>query len=132
MSTSVSDQTPGSGRPKLPGQGHGGADAPAVEPSTVGEEVVDGHGHPSDRFYIVVALILAVLTAMEVAASYIDLGGAFLPILFVLMAIKFFMVVSFFMHLRFDNKIFRNLFYSGFVLAIVVYVAALATFQVFG
>lgn len=116
----------------VPGQGHGGVDAPAVDARTVGEEVVDGHGHPSDRFYIVIALVLALFTAMEVIASYIDLGAAFLPILFALMIAKFVLVLLFFMHLRFDNKIFGRLFYSGLILAIVVYVGALATFQVFG
>jgi cytochrome c oxidase subunit 4 len=40
-------------------------------------------------------------------------------------------VASFFMHLRFDNKIFTYLFYSGVFLAIAVYVGALATFKFF-
>ena len=41
------------------------------------------------------------------------------------MAIKFLTVVSFFMHLKFDNKMFSCLFYSGLFLAVCVYVAAL-------
>jgi cytochrome c oxidase subunit 4 len=102
-----------------------------VDPSTLGEEVVEGHGHPSDRFYVAIAIILAVFTAMEVSASYMDLGAAFLPILLVLMAAKFIMVVLFFMHLRFDNKIFGRLFWSGLILAVAVYLVALATFHVF-
>jgi len=101
------------------------------DPSTVGQEIVDAHGHPSDGFYVLIALALAVLTALEVTASYLELGAVFLPLLFVLMGIKFVMVVLFFMHLRFDNKIFGRLFWSGFFLAVAVYVAALATFQVF-
>jgi len=35
------------------------------------------------------------------------------------------------MHLKFDNKLFSYLFYSGLVLAIGVYVAFLATFHFF-
>ena len=102
-----------------------------VAPTTIGEEVVEGHGHPTDRFYVVIALILAVFTAAEVSISYMDIGAFFLPALFVLMALKFGLVVLFFMHLRFDNKIFGRLFWSGLILAVAVYVAALATFEVF-
>jgi cytochrome c oxidase subunit 4 len=35
------------------------------------------------------------------------------------------------MHLRFDNRIFTWLFYTGVFLALVVYVGALATFRFF-
>ena len=52
--------------------------------------------------------------------------------LLIMMAIKFVMVVSYFMHLKFDNKVFSWLFYTGLVLAVGVYCAALATFKFFG
>ena len=48
-----------------------------------------------------------------------------------MMVIKFVMVVSYFMHLKFDNKMFSFLFYAGLVLAIGVYAAFLATFKFF-
>ena len=47
------------------------------------------------------------------------------------MAPKFVTVVSYFMHLKFDNKIFSFMFYMGLMLAVVVYCAALATFHFF-
>ena len=47
------------------------------------------------------------------------------------MVIKFFIVVSYFMHLKFDNSIFSWMFYAGLFLAIAVYAAALATFHFF-
>ena len=49
----------------------------------------------------------------------------------IMMVIKFVMVVSYFMHLKFDNKMFSFLFYAGLVLAIGVYAAFLATFKFF-
>ena len=85
----------------------------------------------TDRGYVVVALILAAMTAAEVTLSYIDVGPLFLPALLILMALKFFIVVSFFMHLKFDNKIFTVMFYSGLGLAIFVYCLALLTFKFF-
>jgi cytochrome c oxidase subunit 4 len=35
------------------------------------------------------------------------------------------------MHLKFDNKIFSYLFYSGLILAVSVYIVALMTFRFF-
>jgi cytochrome c oxidase subunit 4 len=89
------------------------------------------HDHPKDSLYIVVALILAVLTALEVMTYYVDFGPLFLPTLLTLMAVKFLLVVLFFMHLKFDAPIFGRFFWGGLGLAVVVYVATLATFQVF-
>ena len=86
----------------------------------------------TDLGYVQVAVALAIITGLEVFASYSDwLGGAFLPILLVLMTVKFFSVVLFFMHLRFDSKIFSALFYAGLFLAVGVYVVALFTFHFF-
>ena len=41
------------------------------------------------------------------------------------------LVVLFFMHLRWDSKLFGRLFWAGAILAIAVYTGALATFQYF-
>ncbi len=89
------------------------------------------HKHPSDGKYVVVALILGAFTAAEVTITYIDIGPLFMPLLLGLMAIKFITVVLYFMHLKFDHAIFGRLFWSGLILAVGVYCAALATFHVF-
>lgn len=89
------------------------------------------HEHHSDAYYIKIALILAVITALETSTYWIDFGPFFMPALLAMMAIKFVMVVSIFMHLKFDNKIFSYMFYSGLILAILVYMAALACFRFF-
>ena len=49
-----------------------------------------------------------------------------------MMVAKFFIVVSYFMHLKFDHKLFSWAFYAGLFLAIGVYIGALATFHFFG
>ena len=92
------------------------------------EEVHEGL---SDKQYIVVALVLAAITALEVSLTYVDVGPLFLPALLILMAIKFFTVVLYFMHIKFDNKLFGWLFYTGLALAVFVYVTALFTFHFF-
>jgi cytochrome c oxidase subunit 4 len=74
---------------------------------------------------------LAAITALEVATYYVDFGRLFLPALMIMMVVKFIMVVSYFMHLKFDNKLFTWIFYAGLILAIGVYCVALATFHFF-
>ncbi|CAB4720859.1 unannotated protein [freshwater metagenome] len=105
--------------------------------STATEHIEHTEGHEaehhglSDKQYIYVALILAALTAIEVSTYYVDFGPFFMPTLFILMTVKFVTVVSYFMHLKFDNKLFTYLFYSGLLLAIAVYCGFLATFKFF-
>jgi cytochrome c oxidase subunit 4 len=87
--------------------------------------------HPSDGTYVMVALFLAILTALEVATYYVDLGRLLVPVLIVMMVVKFAVVAAWFMHLRFDSTLFRRVFVAGILLAVSVYVAALATFRFF-
>jgi cytochrome c oxidase subunit IV len=91
------------------------------------------HGaHPTDVQYMLIALFLAVLTAIEVAITYIKgLGDAAAPLLIILAAIKFSCVVAFFMHLRFDNPVVRRLFLLGITLALTVYIVVFFTLGVF-
>ena len=104
------------------------------EPTPHGEHDADSHDdHWSDLKYVQLAIALAIVTAIEVALSYMvdDLGKAFLPLLLTLMLVKFFAVVLFFMHLHFDSKLFSLMFYMGIGFAITVYVGALMTFKFF-
>jgi cytochrome c oxidase subunit 4 len=91
------------------------------------------HGaHPTEAKYVKVALILAVLTAIEVGLYYTKFSQALTnTMLLALAALKFVMVAAYFMHLKFDNKLLRRLFVTGFVLAVSVYVAYLVTLGVF-
>lgn len=108
--------------------------------TTTEHETHTDHGHSeheshdhglSDVGYVKIAIVLAVLTAIEVSTYYVDFGPLFLPTLIVLMVVKFVIVASYFMHLKFDSKVFTWMFYSGLFLAVGVYVAALATFKFF-
>ena len=85
----------------------------------------------SNAGYVRIALILAAITGLEVSTYYVDFGPFFMPSLMIMMVIKFLMVVSYFMHLKFDNRLFSWLFYAGLILAITVYVIALSTFKFF-
>ena len=89
------------------------------------------HAHPSDAEYVRIALILGAITAVEVAVYYVKSIKDFLvPILLVLAVTKFSMVALWFMHLKFDSKLFRRLFVTGIVLAILVYTIFLFSLHV--
>jgi cytochrome c oxidase subunit IV len=89
----------------------------------------DERAHPGPREYVIVAAILAVITAVEVVLFYLDIpSGALVAGLLVLSLVKFTMVVLWFMHLRFDSVLFRRLFLVGILLALSVYTIVLFTF----
>jgi cytochrome c oxidase subunit IV len=90
------------------------------------------HQHPGVGQYVEIGIFLAVITAVEVALFYADIAPQFtIPALLFLTAMKFVLVIFWFMHLRFDHKLFRRLFYAGLALAGVVF-AVLIVMQVFG
>ena len=94
------------------------------------------HDHPSDAQYVKVALFLAVLTGLEVGTYFWeDLFGtqpstaALLLVLMPMMAIKFITVCGWFMHLKYDNPIFRRVFTFGLLLATAVYFILFSAFE---
>ncbi|HSM03171.1 MAG TPA: cytochrome C oxidase subunit IV family protein [Longimicrobiales bacterium] len=95
----------------------------------------DGHGHDehgshaSVGFYWLIGGILAALTGMEVGAYYMELGAAEVPLLLILSAAKFVLVVGFFMHLKFDSKVFTGVFVAGLVLAVFMVSALMVLYH---
>jgi cytochrome c oxidase subunit 4 len=90
--------------------------------------------HPSPFQYVMIAVILVIVTAVEIAVSYTegDIPDALIIVLLLGMAvIKFALVASWYMHLRTDLPIFRRFFVLGIVAAILLYLVVLATLHVF-
>ena len=106
-------------------------DAPHTAESQPVHEGGHGHAEPTDKQYIGIALLLAVLTAIEIASTEAGWfsGAPLVTILLSLMVVKFLLVVGFFMHLRFDSRLFTLVFYIGVVFAIGLYGVMLATFH---
>jgi cytochrome c oxidase subunit 4 len=107
------------------------ADDAAVEPAA---EHHDHDSHvPSDGYFIRVAIVLALITALETSTYWWpdSMKSFATAALLIMMTIKFFMILLIFMHLKFDSKLFSLLFYIGLGLAIFVYMVALLTFQFF-
>ena len=97
--------------------------APDAEPTV--------HKHPSDADYVKIAVILAVITAAEVGTYFWE-GASTLGlvlVLFPMMIAKFAIVTGYFMHLKYDNPMFKRIFVFGLILATIVYMIVLFAFE---
>lgn len=87
----------------------------------------DGNAHPSLNAYVRIAIVLAIITAVEVAIYYIPaFESVLVPMLVALSAIKFVMVVGYFMHLKFDDKLLTFTFGAALIASLVVFIGLYA------
>jgi cytochrome c oxidase subunit 4 len=111
--------------------------------ATATAEHTDQHvaHHPTDGQYVKIAVILGVITALEVGTyfwedlPFTDGKAAstttLVLILFPMMIAKFAIVCGYFMHLKYDNHLFRRVFVFGLLLATAVYVIVFLAFDFF-
>jgi cytochrome c oxidase subunit 4 len=98
--------------------GEGGGSAHAME-----------HAHPGAKTYTIVGVILAVITMAEVFFYTQESVRTFLvPLLLVLSASKFALVIGFYMHLRFDHPLFTGVFGFGLIVGASVITALMFLF----
>lgn len=92
---------------------------------------MEGQAHPSVGTYLRVFGILVIVTIIEVGVFYVPAFQALLaPILLILSALKFLLVVMFYMHLKTDSKLFSFLFAGPLLLAVGVMLGLLLVFGV--
>ncbi len=78
------------------------------------------HEHPTWKQYKWVALILTLITVVEVWVYYIPSfvqTRLFVPVLLLMSAVKFGIVCAYYMHLKYDHKLFRALFIGPLIIA---------------
>ena len=95
-----------------------------------GEAHAVEHAHPDWGTYKWVALILTLVTIAEVWIYYTPVKETrlFVPALLVMSVAKFAIVVMFYMHLKYDAKLFRGLFVGPLLIAVTVLIALLFLF----
>ena len=87
------------------------------------------HAHPGAKTYTIIGVILAIITVAEVYFYTQEAVRRFLvPLLLVLSASKFVLVVGFYMHLRFDHRLFTGVFGFGLLVAASIITALLFLF----
>lgn len=83
-----------------------------------------GHGHATVGTYVKITVILGVITAIEIGAIYLNWPDWIrYTLLGILSVAKFAMVVAFFMHLFYDNRVLTFLFLAGLVMATMTLLA---------
>ncbi len=89
------------------------------------------HAHPTAKKYLGIAIVLTIITVIEVAAFYLPVLKPMLaPILLTLSALKFALVAMFYMHLKFDHRLFSWVFVVPMCFAAAIILALLALFSV--
>ncbi len=108
----------------------GGSSTPPAPPPTPAHVEEHPH-HPSWKFYVLIAVILTIITAIEVAVFYIpQLSAVLIPTLLILSGAKFAIVVMFYMHLKYDHAVFSRVFFAPMLLAVLVIVGLVVLFKV--
>jgi caa(3)-type oxidase subunit IV len=90
--------------------------------------------HPSPFKYVVIAIVLCIVTAIEIGISYLEgdiPNGLLITLLMVLAILKFVGVAGWYMHLQTDQPIFRRFFILGCIAAVILYTIVLATLSIF-
>ncbi len=104
---------------------------PANAAATADAVEHDVQHHPGWQTYVVIGLILTIITAVEVAVFYIPaMHPVMVPVLLVLSATKFILVIMFYMHLKFDSKLFSTLFVGPLLLAMSAVIGLIILFRV--
>jgi cytochrome c oxidase subunit 4 len=86
------------------------------------------HPHPN---YVGVFIVLAVLTAIEVGVTYLpfmSIPNVRVAVLVPLAILKAVLVALYYMHLKFDRKIFSILFGMGVLMALALIVSLIVIF----
>ncbi len=94
---------------------------------------IDAHPVHSTRTYWVIGGILTVLTIFEISLYYLEpmIGRSLAAILIlILSAAKFVLVAMFYMHLKYDSKIFTGVFVFPLALGALVIVGMFLLFHV--
>jgi cytochrome c oxidase subunit 4 len=101
--------------------------------ATASSHAAEEGGHATVATYVRIAVVLMVVTAIEVATLYIPgIPHALLVVSLLLMsALKFALVVGFYMHLRYDPQVLRALFVGPLLIAIAIILALMALFSAY-
>jgi len=87
-----------------------------ADPASTGHDA--GHSHSKFHVFVQVAMLLAVITGVEIVIIYLPLPQLLvLGILTLLSLVKFMFVIFIFMHLKWDKFFCTVMFFIGLVLA---------------
>lgn len=92
------------------------------------------HAQPGPVTWVRVLVLLTIATVLEVLTYVFEstLGVSTAPILILFAAIKFVLVVAYYMHLKFDARLLTGIFGWGMLIAISIFAAMAAIYHIYG
>lgn len=104
----------------------------AGAPHQAGDGAHVEHVHPGPLVYVKIAVVLTILTAAEVGVWYTPIGALALTLILIVLSIsKFVLVVAFYMHLKYDSRLFTAMFAWGILLSLSIICALIAMYHNF-
>lgn len=92
------------------------------------------HAQPGPVTWVRVLVLLTIATVLEVLTYVFEstLGVLTAPILILFAAIKFVLVVAYYMHLKFDARLLTGILGWGMLIAISIFAAMAAIYHIYG
>lgn len=95
-----------------------------IQDRTQTQAKVVQRSHPTVKTFIGIGAVLFIITALEFGIVYLEgMQPLIIAGLFLFSAVKFFLVVSYFMHLKWDSRLLAGVFAVGTVLALLITLA---------
>ncbi|MBM3940178.1 MAG: cytochrome C oxidase subunit IV [SAR202 cluster bacterium] len=97
--------------------------------ATIHDHAAEHGRHPGVRQYITIAVILGIITLIEVGIFFLEITSWLMAMILLTLSLsKFALVVGYFMHLKFDDKRFMALFVIPMIAMVSIAVVLLAVF----
>uniref|UniRef100_A0A7C5VV83 Cytochrome C oxidase subunit IV n=1 Tax=Thermomicrobium roseum TaxID=500 RepID=A0A7C5VV83_THERO len=89
---------------------------------------------PGVRIWVRILILLTIATVLEVLTYVFEdaLGVLTAPILIAFAVVKFVLVVAYYMHLKFDNRLLTGIFVWGLLIALSIFAAMAALYHIYG
>jgi cytochrome c oxidase subunit IV len=100
-----------------------------AKPAVHQEQAREAHIHPGASVYAPVAIILAILTGLEILVYYLNVAPVVLvPVVIILGLANIVLSALFYMHLRYDDPVLKSMFSFAGLLASLLMISLLLLF----
>lgn len=100
-----------------------------TEPAVHQEQAREAHIHPGASVYAPVAVVLVVLTGLEILVYYANLAAVVLvPVVIFLGVANIVLSAMFYMHLRYDSPVLKGMFSFAALIASLLLISLLLLF----
>lgn len=100
-----------------------------AKPAVYQEQAREAHIHPGASVYVPVAVVLVILTGLEILVYYLNVAPMVLvPVVIFLGLANIVLSAMFYMHLRYDGPVLKGMFSFAGLLACLLLISLLLLF----